>query len=85
MHLGKYFERNFVWRFFLKCMHLFSFRGYGNALVFKDITDADIDGVENYMKNIFPVIFETAQTEIKIKYTIKQKMDFFRSIRSHTK
>lgn len=47
--------------------------------MFKDITEADIDFIENYIKKDLPQIFQSALEEHQLEYTNQQKKCFFGS------
>lgn len=54
-----------------------SFCGFGEALVFKDLTNEDIEQVETFVRNDFPKLLNAALEEHETVYTTTQKTSFF--------
>lgn len=55
----------------------FSFRGYGKAFVFQDITEEDVSMVQEYVSNELPGHLEILLTQNNVQYSHKEKLCFF--------
>lgn len=55
----------------------YSFSGFGEAFVFKELSTEDIVSIENFVRNDLPILLKAALDENGVTYTTAQKACFF--------